>query len=98
CDSRRCLAVDCADLLDCAEVELAGEHAHAVEQTSLLLGEERIAPLHGGMQGSLRTVGPPCRLWEQGEEIVEMRGDVLRIEAGHARGGELDRERESVDA
>ena len=27
-----------------------------------------------------------------------MRGDVLRIEAGHARGGELDREREPVDA
>lgn len=27
-----------------------------------------------------------------------MRGDVLRIEAGHARGGELDRERKPVDA
>ena len=27
-----------------------------------------------------------------------MRGDVLGIEAGHARGGELDRERQPVDA
>jgi hypothetical protein len=43
-------------------------------------------------------LGPPCGLWEQGEEIIETRGDVLRIEAGHARGGELDREAEPVDA
>ena len=26
-----------------------------------------------------------------------MRGDVVRFEAGHARGGELDREREAID-
>ena len=46
----------------------------------------------------MRTVGAPCGLREQGEQIVEMRRDVLRIEPGHARGGELDRERQSVDA
>lgn len=45
---------------------------------------------HATCGGSLRTVDSPCGLWEQGEEIVQMRGDVLRIEAGHARGGELD--------
>jgi hypothetical protein len=37
-------------------------------------------------------------LRQQGEEIVKVRGDVPRIEAGHARGGKLNREWESVDA
>ena len=101
-DSRGRLAVDRADLLDRAELEPAGEDAHAAEQAPLLLGEERVAPLHGGAEGALGPVGAPCGLREQREEIVEVRGDVLRIEAGHARGGELDlpahRERDVLGA
>jgi len=92
------LAVARADLFDRCEVESAGEHAHAAEQAPLLLAEERIAPLHGGVKGTLRTVGAPCGLRQQGEQIVEMRRDVRRIEAGHARCRELDRERQSVHA
>ena len=97
-DPRGRLAVDRADLLDRAKLEPAGENAHAAEQAPLVFGEEGIAPLHGGAEGSLGPVGAPCGLREQREQIVEVRGDVLRIEAGHARGGELDGEREPVDA
>ena len=97
-DSRSRLAVAGADFLYGGEVELAGENAHAPEQAPLFYGEERIAPLHGGAEGALGPVGAPRRLREQGEQIVKMRRDVLRIQAGHARSGKLNRKRESINA
>ena len=97
-DTRSRLVGRRADFLDRSQVEPAGEYAHAAEQASLLLGEEGITPFHGGAERSLGPVGAPCGLRQQREEIVKVRGDVPRIEAGHARGGKLNRERESVDA
>jgi hypothetical protein len=83
CELGRGLAVAAADLLDRREVEPTGEHCHPAQEVPLLLGEQGVAPLHRGAERSLRTVGPPRRLWEQSEQIIEMEGDVLQVEPDH---------------
>ena len=98
CDLRRGLAVARADLLDRRQVEPTGEHRHPTQEAPLLLGEQGVAPLHRGAERPLRTVGPPRRLREQVEQIVEVKGDVLQIEPDHPCGRELDGEREAIDA
>ena len=80
---RRALALARAHRVDRREVEPAGEHGHPSKQPALVLGQQGVAPLHGGAQRSLRTVGPPRRLGQQVEQIVEMRRDVLQLEPGH---------------
>ena len=58
------------------------------------------ASLHSTVARSdpLRTVGPPDRLREEVEQVVEVPRDVLQVESDHPRRGELDRERKTVDA
>ena len=71
-DLRRGLTVARANVLDRREVEPTGEHCHPPQEVPLLLGEQGVAPLHRGAERPLRTVGPPRRLWEQVEQIIEV--------------------------
>jgi hypothetical protein len=57
-----------------------------------------VAPLHRGTERPLCTVGPPGRLREEVEKVVEVPRDVLQIESDHPCRGKLDRERKPVDA
>ena len=97
-DLRGRLTVARTDRVDRREVEAAGEHRHPSQQETLVLREQGVAPLHRGSERPLRTVGPPGRLREQVEQVVEVPRDVLQVESDHPRRGELDREREPVDA
>ncbi len=97
-DLRGCLTVARTYRVHRREVEAAGEHRHPSQQETLVLREEGVAPLHGGSQRPLRTVGPPGRLREEVEQVVEVPRNVLQVESDHPRRGQLDREREPVDA
>ena len=80
------------------EREAADEHREPVEQRPLPLVEQTIAPLDRREQRLMPAVGAPRSLGEQAEAIVEARGDLVRAEMSHARGRELDRERNAVEA
>ena len=84
-------------LLGGLERAAAGEDGEAGEEPLLLGGEQVVAPLDGGAERLLAGVGVAAALQEV-EALGEALEDLGGRERLRARGGELDRERERVEA
>ena len=96
--SRHGLAGLGADGLDVGERAAAGEDRHAPEQPLLRLGEERVAPVDRGAQ-RLLPLGRVARAGgEHVERVVEPLEQRFRRQEPQPGGGELERERQAVEA
>ena len=89
--------VGAADLLGRLERAAAGEDGEARGRALLLLGEQVVAPVDRRPQRLLARVGVAAAL-EEVEPLREALEDLPRRERLRARGGELDRERQVVEA
>ena len=80
------------------DVEVSGEDAQAIEDVALGLAEQRVRPLDGSLQRlvAARGVGPAAG--QQPEPLIQQPGDRGRAQRRHPRGGQLDRQRDPVQA
>ncbi len=97
-ESAERVEVGVADLLGGFKGRASREHGEAGEQCLLGLGEQLVGPVDRGAQRLLAGGGVSRSLGEQREPLVEALGEPLRREGPDAGCGELDREREPVEA
>ena len=86
------------DLLGGGQRETAREHGQAAEDRPLVLGEQVMAPVEGRAQGLVaerRRAGPAD---QDREHVVQPLRQLAGGQDPHPRGGQLDRERQAVDA
>ncbi len=76
----------------------AGEHREAAEQDPLLLGQQVVAPVDQRPQGLLARQRGPVAACQQTEAVRQALGDLLHRKRAQARRGELDRQRNAVQA
>jgi hypothetical protein len=90
------IVVDVADDTECVGgVELAGEHGQTTQEVLQLRVEMLVRPLQRVVQDAVSLIdslGDP----EEAEALVEMPLDLLRRHRPHARRGQFDRQRDSV--
>jgi hypothetical protein len=89
--------IGAADGLRCFESAAAGEHGQAGEESLLLFGQELVAPGDGRPQRLLACLGVAAAP-EQIEPLGEPLQDLGRGEHARPRRGQLDRERQVVQA
>ncbi len=75
-----------------------GEHGQAAEDRPLRLGQQVVAPVDRRPQRLVPGDGGPAAAGQQAEPVVEAGRDLLDRERPDARGGELDGERDAVQA
>jgi hypothetical protein len=87
-----------AHRLDGVEGERPAEHRQPAQQRALVLGEQLVAPVeHRAQRAMARQRGAPAAR-EQGERVVEARGQPLDAEHREHGGRELEGERQAVEA
>ena len=86
-----------ADTLDRPRAGAAAEHGQPAEQNGLFRAEELVAPGQRSTERPvpIRNVERPAR--QQRQPVVEPSRDLVDPEPAHARGGELDRQRQPVE-
>ena len=94
---RQRVEVGAADLLRVLERGAAAEHREPGEERLLVLAEQVVAPRDRGAQRGMALVGVTAAL-EEVEPLPDPLEQLLRAEQLDPRGGELDREREAVEA
>ena len=94
---RQRVEVGAADLLGVLERGAAAEHREPGEERLLVLVEQVVAPGDRGAQRGMALVGIAAAL-EEVEPLPDPLEQLLGAEQLHPRGGELDREREPVEA
>ena len=87
-----------ADRLRRVEREAAEEHREPAQQHLLPLAEQPVAPFHRRAERAMPRQRGAAAAREQLECVVQPAGDLLRRQHAHARGGQLDRERDAVEA
>src|SRR4029079_17031989 len=95
---RAALVTGEADLCDGRERCSTPEHGQSGQEPALVFREQVVAPVEGLVEGLLpgrQVVGPAG---EEAQSLGQPVEDVLRAEDTDARGGELDRQRQAVDA
>jgi hypothetical protein len=80
------------------QVELPGEHAERVEQRPFRTGEQVIGPADRPLQGLLARNGGAAAPGEQPEPLVKVGGDLVDREHLGPGGGQLDGQRDAVQA
>ena len=80
------------------EREASGEHRQSPEDGALALGQELVAPVERGPERLLARQRGPVAAGEQREAVVEAGRDAECAERRHPCGGELDGERDAVQA
>ncbi len=78
--------------------ESVGEHGGPAQQVLLGRTQQVPAPLDHGLEGPVPVRGEAVARAQEREALVEVPLDVLDAHRAHARRGELDREREAVQA
>ena len=89
--------VGVADELGCLEDAAVGEHGEPAKEPSLVVGEEVVRPGDRRPQRLLPRVRV-AEACQQVEALAEPLEDLRRRERPRTRGGELDRERQVVEA
>ena len=84
------------DRLGGVERPAAREDRQPPEQRPLRLGQQPVAPVDQAAQRLVPRERRPAAAGQQAEAVVEPRGDLLDGERPHARGGQLDRQRDAV--
>ncbi len=79
------------------EVRPAGHHRQAFEHQLLALVEQPVGPLDRALERAVALVSAPARTGQEREVVVEAVGDLQRRERAHARGRQLQRERQAVE-
>jgi hypothetical protein len=79
------------------EGEAAAEHRQPGEERLLLAGEQVVAPVDGRAQRAVAGDGVARAGGEQAEAVVQAGEQLLGGEQAHARGGQLDGERQPVE-
>ncbi len=87
-----------ADFLGRREIEAAGEDAQALEQPLLVLVQQVVRPRDQRAQRLLALEQHAAAAGEQLEAVVQALVDVLDGQRAHPRGGELQRERNALEA
>ncbi len=80
------------------ERKTAGEHTQAAEHRLLLLRQQAMTPLEGREQRLLTRRRQPVARDEQAKALIQMLRDTLRAEQRHARRGQFDAERNTIEA
>ena len=80
------------------QAEIAHEPTQATEPEPLLLVEQVVAPVDGGLQGLMPVACRPGVVHQQAEPLVEPLHDLGRRHHAQPRHGELDRQRYAVEA
>src|ERR1043165_9397745 len=93
---RECLVR--ADDLRGREIATAGKCRQSLEYALFVVEEELVAPVDHRAQRLLTWERGTRPAGEQAEPVFQTSGDLLDRERAGARGGELDCERESVEA
>ena len=94
---RQRVEVGAADLLRVLEGGAAAEHREPREERLLFLAEQVVAPRDRRAQRGVAFVGVATAL-EKVEPLPDPLEELLRAEQLDPRGGELDRERQTVEA
>ena len=81
---------------DARQVEPAGEDRRLAQQLALVVVQQVVRPANRELQGLL-ALGPAVRSLQQPEAIAEAVPHLDRAHGGHARRGQLDPQRESVE-
>src|SRR5262249_14518589 len=76
----------------------AEENAQMPEQALLLLRQQIVAPVQSGVQCPMTRQCGATSLRQQSEPVFETVRDVVNAECGGTRRGELDRQRDTVEA
>jgi hypothetical protein len=82
---------------DGVDERAAREDGHPVEQRAFAVVEERVRPFDRGLQGSV-AFHTGASAAQEAKPIIEPGRDLVRCHRPAARGGELDRERDAVEA
>ena len=96
--ARRSASLAPAHALDGSEVEGAGEDREAAEQLRLVRLEQAVAPVERPLERLLPRIGRAPLLAQQPERLAQPHGDLRGRQAPDARGGQLDRQRNAVEA
>jgi len=92
------LAAAGADRLGLVHAEAAGERGEPAEQHLLARRQQVVAPVHGRPQGALPAGAAPPGAGEQPQRVVQPDGDPVHRHRRDPPGGELDRQRQPVQA
>ena len=87
-----------ADVFGRLEARPAGEGGQPPEDDPLRLGQQVVAPVDRGAQRLVTSGRGPAAARQEPEPVVEAGRDLLDRERPHPRRGELDRERDAVEA
>ena len=98
CDRHRLEAVARADLFTRLQLEAAGEDREPAEQQLLVRLEEVVAPLERRGQRLLPRRRRMAAAAQQAEAVVEPGGDRRGAQRSEPGSGELERERQAVEA
>src|SRR5262245_38237766 len=96
-ERRERVQVAVTDLLGRIESPAAGEDAQACHEVLFMRLEEVVAPLDRGAQRALPLWEIPRSAGEQRQRLLEPLEEHIRGEQLDPRGGQLDRERETVE-
>ena len=86
------------DTLGGCGVERTGEYRQPLEQSLFGLAEQLEGPVDDGAQCLLSGRHRPRPCGQQAEPVVQPLNDLGDVERPHARGGELDRQWQAVQA
>ena len=86
-----------ADCRSGLERATAGENRKRLEEPLLARGQQVVAPVDQGGHRLVPRQSAGVSAGEQTEALVEPLGDLARREDLHARGGQLDRQRNAVE-
>ena len=86
------------DRLGGSEVERAGEHRQPPEHHTLVVVEQIVGPRHRRQQRPMSFLGPTRPTRQQPEPLIETTCDLRRRHRTNPRGGELDRQRDPIQA
>ncbi len=84
------------DIDDAGQLEAAGEHRDGAEQVLFVVGQEVVGPLDRVAECEL-TLGRLGRALQQSESVGKAIPDLGRAHRGHARRGQFDAQRETVE-
>ena len=86
------------DRLGGVEVEAAQKRRQPAKQHPLGLGQQGVRPVHRGAQGLLAAHRGARTAGQQPEPVMQAVEDFGQRQGTHPRGGELDRQRQTVEA
>ena len=86
------------DRLGSVEVEAAQKCRQPAKKHPLGLGQQRVRPVHRGAQRLLAAYRGARPAGQQPEPVMQAIEDLGQRQGAHPRGGQLDRQRQSVEA